>query len=339
MASPFPQPFGQLFADLQARPIRSYRSLRYDGSAMDARLHDFPAADQTLLGRTYGALEATFALFRGNETLDEGLVAQLGQLYASTWKPLLPLMRALGESIPQQRRTERLRQIIHDLKGGAFQALMMYLQLIELGVVATDELRRIYFLARDQLKIMRNALPDIDPEGTARDAQQRLHAVELIAEKWQQSEHRLEARAATILVDCRYSGAVAERCLEFSALDRVVYNLVNNAVVHSAGGPVLLAITPVPADAPQQLRIAVANAVSAEQRGAVEARFPEGPGQLFQGGFTTGGSGLGMRICADFVCNAYGLDDVSQGLAEGHFGAAFVGDSFVAWVHWPIAAD
>jgi signal transduction histidine kinase len=248
-------------------------------------------------------------------------------------------VRSLGAAIPLQQVAPRLGQIIHHVKGGAFQALVMHLQLIGLGIASAEELHRLYFLARDQLKIMRDALPEINPAGTARDEEQRLHAVELLTEKWHRSQHRLAARAATVEVDCRYSGAIAERCLEFSALDRVIYNLVNNAVTHSADGRVALAVLPLPADQPRHIRSAVANAVTPEQRRALEARFPEGPGRLFHGGFSTTGSGLGLRICADFVCNAYGLAGVEQGLTEGHLGVAFLADQFVAWVHWPIAAD
>jgi hypothetical protein len=46
-----------------------------------------------------------------------------------------------------------------------------------------------------------------------------------------------------------------------------------------------------------------------------------------------------MRICADFVCNAYGLPTVEAALAEGHIGARFLDGCFVAWFHWPVAAE
>jgi len=61
--------------------------------------------------------------------------------------------------------------------------------------------------------------------------------------------------------------------------------------------------------------------------------------RLFAGGFTTGGSGLGMSICAQFVANAYGLQDTAQALDERYLGASRLDDCFVAWFHWPVAAD
>jgi signal transduction histidine kinase len=333
---PLPEP---LLTGLAPAAIRSYRALRYNGGGMGSSFAGFPPTERATLARMYAALQATFLALRDEATDEPGTLAKLRTLYGDTWASLIPAVRRLGEGIPAEQFTPQLRQTLHDIKGGAFQALAMHLQLIGMHADLPGQLHRMFFLARDHLKIMRNALPGIDPEGEARDEQQRLHAVELIVEKWQRADHRLADRAVTVDVQARYTGAIAERCLEFSALDRVIYNLVNNAAAHSADGRIGMAILPLPADGPHDIRLVVANAVTPEQRQAVQARFPTGPGALFEGGFTTGGSGLGMRICADFICNAYGVGSVEQGLAEGHFGASFLGDAFVAWVHWPIAAD
>jgi len=328
-----------LFA-LAPSNIPSYRSLRYDGGDMSADLDAFPQADHALLSEMYAVLTSTFTLLREHEQAPQPeIVAELRRLYDERWQDLLGRVRVLGADIPAQEHSARIGQIVHDLKGGAFQALSINLQLVKLGLVGADELHRMFFLARDQLKIMRNALPMIDLAAAARDAQQRLHAIELLVEKWERSHYRLGDQGVTIEVDCRYSGAIAERCLEFSALDRVLYNLINNATNHTSDGRVELIILPIPADAPHQLRLIVANSVTPAQQHRLANRFPNGPGALFFGGYTTGGSGLGLRICADFICNAYGLGGVEQGLAEGHFGAALHDERFLAWVHWPLAGD
>jgi hypothetical protein len=186
---------------------------------------------------------------------------------------------------------------------------------------------------------MRNSVRGIDPEGFEHDCDLHLHSIDLLLEKWASGEgHRLQGASAEILVDCHFHGSVSERCLEFSALDRVLYNLVNNATVYSADGRVYISILPL-GEHPENLRFVIFNLADDLQRERILARFPAGPGQLFCGGFTTGGSGLGMRICADFVCNAYGLPSVDQALAEGHLGAQFLDGHFVAWFHWPVAAE
>ena len=46
-------------------------------------------------------------------------------------------------------------------------------------------------------------------------------------------------------VDCRYEGALTECCLESAAVDRIFYNLANNASRHAVGDRLEMAIFPV----------------------------------------------------------------------------------------------
>jgi len=217
------------------------------------------------------------------------------------------------------------------------------LQLIELGQVRPDDIERIYLLIRDHLKIMRNCLPDLDPVRTARDIELRAHGVDLLLEKWQHADYRLPDGQASITVDARYNGVVADRCVEFSALDRVFYNLINNATRHSADRRVMVGIFPIFECETPSLRIVVANRIDLLQRTALEQRFGLQWSDLFYGGFTfssdgSSGHGFGLAICAELVANAYGLPNGPAAIGGGYVGARPHGDLFVAWFHWPIAA-
>ncbi|HEX5690820.1 MAG TPA: ATP-binding protein [Roseiflexaceae bacterium] len=169
------------------------------------------------------------------------------------------------------------------------------------------------------------------------DQSNRAHGVDLLLEKWHDAVYMLPNTSARIVVDSRFAGVVCESCQEFAALDRVVYNLLNNAVRNTADATVQLAILPVEPELPRNLRFVVANRVTDTQRARLFERFGESLGELFRGGFTTGGGGLGMRICADFVCNAYGVASIEQALAAGYFGAQLHDSLFVNWFHWPVA--
>jgi signal transduction histidine kinase len=332
-------PADKLYA-LAPRTIAFYRNLRYQGDGMGVQIADFSPNDRALIARVYQIIADILDLLREQRDHPDVAIPMLSRFtHESGWRSLVVDIRSLGDEIPAVPETKLLRQVIHDLRGGGFLALWVYLQLIDSGFVQPADLHRMFFLARDQLKIMRNSVAGLDPAGDARDHAHQLHGVDLLIEKWAGSDHRLQERAAQISVDSHFMGDIAERCLEFSALDRVIYNLINNAVLNSADEQVHMAILPLQLDGQEHLRFVVANRVSAEQLGRLAARFPEGPGALFQGGFTTGGNGLGLRICADFICNAYGLSSVEQGLAEGHFGAALLDDIFAAWFHWPVAAE
>jgi signal transduction histidine kinase len=124
--------------------------------------------------------------------------------------------------------------------------------------------------------------------------------------------------------------------MEFSTLDRVLYNLVNNAARYAADQRVDLVALPVPPGASRNLRFVVLNRTTPEQRAGLTARFPASLNGLFQEGFTTGGTGIGLSICVDLVGNAFGVPDPAQCLSDGYLGAAWIGDRLAAWFHWPI---
>ena len=134
----------------------------------------------------------------------------------------------------------------------------------------------------------------------------------------------------TVRLHAAWHGDLAECCMEFSALDRLLYNLVNNAARHAADGQVEILVVPVDDSGATHARIAVANLVTAEQRLALVGAYGDELGQLVRGGFTTGGHGLGMQIAADFVVHGYGLRDVEQALRERYLGVTLVDRRFVA---------
>ncbi len=337
MTEPHPALTPADLAALAPARLPSYRRLRYSGDQMGIALERFAPAGRALVARLYTSLGELLELLGPGQGSPEAALAALpARCAALGWDELLRELRGL--SLAAGDDDALARQVLHDLKGGALQALAAYIQLAARGLVSAAQLNRMFFLARDQLKIMRSCVGGLDAAAAARDSAYRLHSVELLREKWASAEHRVGAGPVEVRVHTAFRGDIAEGCLEFAALDRVLYNLINNAARHSADGAVDLWIAPVGAG-PDSLRFVVANLVTPEQRRVLAARFPAGLGELFEGGFTTGGVGLGMRICADFVCNAYGVPAVAQALAEGHLGARMIGERFVAWVHWPLAGE
>lgn len=314
--------------------------LRHDPftrSRSSASIHELPETIQRTVRELYQTLLMIFAEFDQQRQIDLHRLQQL--LQETHWHDLMHELRNLS----LHQADAHLGQVLHDLRGGSLQALALQLQLIELGQVRPDDIERIYLLIRDHLKIMRNCLPDLDPVRTARDIELRAHGVDLLLEKWQHADYRLPDGQASITVDARYNGVVADRCVEFSALDRVFYNLINNATRHSADRRVMVGIFPIFECETPSLRIVVANRIDLLQRTALEQRFGLQWSDLFYGGFTfsrdgSSGHGFGLAICAELVANAYGLPNGPAAIGGGYVGARPHGDLFVAWFHWPIAA-
>jgi len=234
--------------------------------------------------------------------------------------------RVAGEDVEDEARSRAL----HDIRGGALTALM-----VEVGLAAgrpgPEELRPMVFLARDHAKIMRNALIDLDPEARAEDEQEQAHGIRTIVEKLHDADYRLHNRSVHISAHSRYDGGISSCCLEISAVDRIIYNLVNNAARFAADERVRLTIEPWPRDS---VRFVVANTVTPDQRRWIEANTVT-PSELFRAHFTRDGRGLGLANCASFVASAYGHPLGEDAVDEGLVGAALGEDRFLAWFHWP----
>ncbi len=323
----------------QVAPLQlpNYRQLRFAGDSLRVSLDSFQASDQEILQRLYQELTKLFALLKQYWHDDAATLAAVQHYLRDTdWSAMIHAMRSFGGASLECTPSPQLSRVVHDVRGGGFVALSIFLQLIDMGMSEEADVSRLFYLTRDHLKIMRNAIAGLDLAGEAHDSQEYHHDVDLIAEKWHQATHHVADTSATVLVECHYCGSISESCLEFAALDRILYNLINNAVRFAADKMVYLVIFPLD-EAAETLRFVVYNRSGAEHLTKLQTQFEDDLGKLFLGGFTTGGSGIGLRICAEFVTNAFGLATVEQGLECGYFGATQFDDYFVSWVHWPTA--
>ncbi len=341
MNADYPIAFTRLKA-LAPLELESHRSQRYGGEHMALALDDFAEQDQQRIRRLYSVLSDLLLLLKRKWEHPDDASAQTDLLQFMRdleWTSFLQEMRQIGHATNEYGTDPMRSQVVHDIKGGGFMALSLYLQLLEHGSDKAEDTARMFFLCRDHLKIMRNALRGIDLEGEANDHAHKDHSARLFVEKWAQAVHRLEHNSAEVVLDCHFDGMISERCLEFSAIDRVLYNLINNATRHTANGKVYLTMFPLNPDHPQHLRCVVYNALQPEHQQVLEQRYNGSLGTIFRGGFTTGGTGEGLRICADFINHAYGISNFEEGLQGGYFGAQLLDNYFVNWVHWPTLGD
>ena len=235
-----------------------------------------------------------------------------------------------------QDQDERVSQALHDIRGGTLSACLILIGRVSIGKTsaAADELA---YMTRDHLKIMRNVIADLDVAGRQHDLQRAPHSLDKLLTALPAYAATVNGKALVVKVDIDVDEApappivIAETCTELGAVDRVAYNLLGNAARFAAEPVVDVWVTVLAAD----LRVAVTNLVSADQQRAVRAALAEDRSALF-GGFTTGGTGLGLRIAADLVGRAYGVP--CEMLRDGGYvGAKLVGPTFVSWFHWPLA--
>lgn len=316
------------------------RDDRYAGGGMSVPLEAFQPEDRETVRRLYERLAA----FRddleaaGADTDDASTAVAVVETFLEEhgWRPLMQSAKSLGDPVEGTVDAETFRQVRHDIRGGA---LVSALQLADRGRLDEQRARKMYMRVRDHAKIVRNAVPELDPENHEEDSREHLHDASLIVDKWQDTElGNASGESVDVRVEATYDGSVSQRCVEFAALDRVVYNLMNNAVEGTTDGTIELYLMGVPASDAAHLRIAVANPVDEATAAPLREEFGgDDVSGLFRGGYTTGGSGVGLRICTDFVGHAYGVTPRGA-VDEGHVGARLLEDTFVNWVHWPALA-
>lgn len=327
-----------LFA-LAPLALQNNRTHRYHGDEMSVPLETFAATDQDRIRRVYDFVLRLHAIIGAQDNTAPETLNSLAEFNTSeAIHALLHDARALGRENADANPDEPQAKTIHDIRSGGLTFLIARLQLAEARGWDADDTRVVFFLSRDHLKIMRSALLGLDDARRAVDQQPRLHGTALLLEKWQRAVLQQGDRAVQLEVDAHFQGYVSESCIEFGALDRILYNLINNACRHTADETIRLTMLdlrrPELDSQGDNVRFVLSNRVSEADR---ERLAELDLGELFRPGISTTHSGLGLTVVADFVASAYGVMTREKALEGGYVGASLHDDHFIVWFHWPIA--
>ena len=123
--------------------------------------------------------------------------------------------------------------------------------------------RRLFYLCRDQLKIMRASFKDLDPERLIEDEKIRLHGAGLLQTKWWGAEHAYFSSKGKVKCGHFFDGPVSERCVEFAEYDANMYCLANLLAPRSSTGEFHMELLK---DAIPGCTLAVATAVMSDQQ-------------------------------------------------------------------------
>lgn len=316
--------------DLAPVDLTGRRVLRYHGDDQAVRIECFTAADRRVLQRVYDFVQGLFEIARGDRTT---CLAALGAIVArQDFATLFDEVANFGISSYAQNPSTLLAEVIHDIRGGGLTALLGNLELWQRTKKDPTIYETLFFLTRDHLKIMRNGVHGLDDVQRQLDFHLKLHDTDLIVEKWNQLHLLIANEQISLEAECPRPVPIAECCVEFGAIDRILYNLLNNAARHTADHRVKLILFPVPGDDGPNLRFVMRNALRDADRACLQGRDLRA---LFAPGYSTTGSGLGLAVACEFVANAYGLTP-REAVDEGYLGARLLDEDFVIWFHWPI---
>ncbi len=302
--------------------LRTSRSLCQERSIAIADLSD---SDGSAIRRIYEMLGHLDPPDSG----DEGTSGEPTRVSAGDCAELRTLFGSLGQQ-HDYAGGSFAREVLHDVRSGASGALISALGWASSSL---DALFSVRLLARDHRKLMRSAVRDLDPPRRARDLTFRPHSVAQLLSGLRASGSLREG--VSLAVDCRFEGMVSACCVELGTLERVLYNMANNALRHASHGRVGVWLLPVASGGGQDVRIVVANFVAAADAQVLRQLFGSDLSPLFEGSFSSTGSGIGLHTCAELVADAYGLACAAAAVDGGHVGARIIEDAFVAWFHWP----
>ncbi len=317
--------------ELAPLDLINHRTRRYHGDDLCVSVTEFSVDDQQRLRFLYRQLQSLLELLSPDQS-GPSVQRTKAFLRQGTLEEFVNAARSFGRSSYAAQPTPRMAKAIHDLRGGGLTPLVAQLELARLLGLSDVAVNALYFLTRDHLKIMRNALLGLDDAKRQEDLLPKIHGTDFIVQKWQGATLHSQDRDIRLEVDCPIASDISECCVEFGALDRILYNLINNACRHSAGDSIRLTLFPVPSTEGENLRLVLQNAISDSDREHLSALEM---GKLFEEGTSTTGSGYGLAIATEFVTHAYGLKNSAQAIAGGYLGAALLENSFAAWFHWP----
>lgn len=318
--------------------IANFRGDRYLGDALNVSLKTFARTDQHIIQQLYQHLQALLQIVEAEQG-DVEKITEVVHTFAQqmNWKPFVREVQKLGRATLARKASQLVHQVVHDIKSGSFAALVILMQLMEMDLVTAVEVQRLIFLARDHLLIMRNSVRDVDRERFVPDRQLHAQHIKRFTQAWANTTYTLPGRSAQVVFDSDFWGDISAAPIEFAALTRVFYNMLNNAVKYSNDEYVYVSLLRLQTTDPRDVRFVLYNRISAEHHAVLLKHYPNGLGELFRGGFTTGGSGIGMRTCAEHVAGDYGLAKVDQCIEGGYVGATYQHSYFVSWFHWPTA--
>lgn len=215
---------------------QNYRmpSKRYLGGAGAVDTTEIKAASQKDgLFRTYEHLLGIIPLVSGDSAAAFGDFSNLQKFASDNFSISSNLNQWTDSFSPDENPAA------HSLQRSllaSLPSLSHFLDLAGSGKIGLSEVRRIFYLCRDQLKIMRASFRDLDPQRLADDELIRLHGSHLLRQKWTGARHSYFDASGLASCGNFFEGPISERCVEFAEYDSNLYCLANLISSRSSNG-------------------------------------------------------------------------------------------------------
>jgi len=321
------------------RYLTVLRRSRYHAQDIELSLYDVPLKARRAIRKLYRHLvELTYLLrpWLDNPEFPTTMAERRLRTFVLTAK-WSQMISAIREVTPTHTLIDsaRVHRVIHDLRGGALSSLSLYLQLAESGDLHAQDIPQMVLLANDHAKMLRTAISDLDRIRYTRDELFLPQPIDILVQHWRNVLYRIDSgQSAHITCQSNVYGYIADSVIELAALERVVYNLVNNAVRHTPNHAVEINITYF--DNSQELiQFSVSNAITDLQVEELSRLSSNVPDRLILMPLSTTGSGLGLGICADIVAHVFQAD-VDEIIRQRYFTVSWQDGRFTVDFVWPM---
>ena len=245
----------EAISQLAPTALANHRADRYRADEQAVELSAFGTGDAAVIGSLYAMLAELAGIVGGDHDLADP-APLLGFVERHEVLEFVHRLRRLGAD---HREGNHLAEALHDIRGGAMTAL--FVQLSRLGRVPyrAEMARALSIYTRDHMKMMRNVVRDLDAAARARDLGLLPHSLGDLARALREFTGVVGEEPVFVEVVCTAEGVVAESCVECAAIDRIAYNLLNNAVRYADRPAISAWLLMLESD----LRVVVANSISA----------------------------------------------------------------------------
>lgn len=189
--------------------------------------------------------------------------------------------------------------------------------------------RRLFYLCRDQLKIMRASFKDLDPERLIEDEKLRLHGAGLLQTKWWGAEHAYFSSKGQVKCGYFFDGPVTERCVEFAEYDANMYCLANLLAPRSSTGDFHMELLK---DAIPGATLAVATAKMSEHE-------HKSLNEIISGSIVTESTAIQdhflWKLIEDSMLRGHQSNDLSELRERKVYGINRLGEFTYLWFAWP----
>lgn len=209
----------------------STRYLGGDGTVDSSEIKD--GTEKDIIFRTYEHLLGILPLVNGQSSAAFGDFSALQKFAAQNFSIKEHLVQWTGLIVPTED------PVAHSLQRSllaSLPSLAHFLDLAGSGKANLSEIRRIFYLCRDQLKIMRASFRDLDPQRLEDDELIRLHGTHLLRQKWTGARHSYFNSQGLASCGNFFEGPISERCVEFAEYDSNLYCLANLISSRSRNG-------------------------------------------------------------------------------------------------------